>query len=106
MVEGPGVSGASETSVNSLVLLLRFHEIAIDPAQIRHQFGKDSFGVTEILLCAKELKLKARTLLTDWSWLSKTPFPALAECRDGSFVVLGRVLEDKVLIQDPRMGRP
>jgi ATP-binding cassette, subfamily B, bacterial HlyB/CyaB len=26
--------------------------------------------------------------------------------RDGSFIVLGRVFDDKVLIQDPRVGRP
>ncbi|MEW6454446.1 MAG: type I secretion system permease/ATPase [Pseudomonadota bacterium] len=106
MGEGQGVSGASETSVDSLVLLLRFHEVAIDPAQIRHQFGSSSFGVTEILLCAKELKLKARSLSTNWSRLPKTPLPALAECRDGSFVVLGKALDDKALLQDPRVGRP
>jgi hypothetical protein len=32
--------------------------------------------------------------------------PALVECTDGRFVVLGRVLEDKVLIQNPGLARP
>src|SRR5262249_8910966 len=94
------------SSVDAFVLLLRFHEIALDPAQIRHQLGTSSFGVTEILRCAKGLRLKARATVTDWTRLAKTPLPALAECHDGSFIVLGKVVDDKAIVQDPRVGRP
>ena len=105
-MHGPGVQGVSHTGVDALVLLLRFHEVAVDPAQIKHRFGNTSFGVPEILLCAKELKLKARTISTDWERLQKTPLPALAEGTDGGFFVLGKIVDDKALIQDPRVGRP
>ena len=30
------------------------------------------------------------------------PFPALAELRDGRFLVVGAFAEDRVLLQDPR----
>jgi subfamily B ATP-binding cassette protein HlyB/CyaB len=58
------------------------------------------------LRCAKELKLKARAVVADWERLGKTPLPALAECRDGSFLVLARIVDDKALVQDPSIGRP
>jgi subfamily B ATP-binding cassette protein HlyB/CyaB len=103
---GHGLRRSSESGIDALVLLLRFHQIAADPAQIQHQFAGGTFGVSEILRCAKDLKLKARALTADWQWLAKVPLPALAECRDDQFVVLGRVVDDKVLIQDPTVGRP
>src|SRR5215470_9030284 len=89
--EGQGVPGSG---IDALILILRFHELAVDPAQIRHQFAGAPFGIPEILRCAKELKLKARAVVADWGRLAKTPLPALAECRDGSFLVLARIVED------------
>jgi subfamily B ATP-binding cassette protein HlyB/CyaB len=100
--DGPSVAGSS---IDALVMLLRFHEIAVDAAQIRHQFGDASFGTPEILRCAKQFKLKARSVATEWLRLERTALPALAECRDGSFVILGKVIGDKVLVQDPKVGR-
>jgi ATP-binding cassette, subfamily B, bacterial HlyB/CyaB len=94
------------SGVDALILLLRFHQIAADPAQIRHQFANAPFGVSEILRCAKSLKLKARGLDTRWDRLAQTPLPAIVECHDGSFLVLGRMVDDKALVQDPAVGRP
>ena len=51
----------NDTGLASLVLLLRFQGIPVDPDQIRHQYGT-KIGITEILRCAKDLKLKARTI--------------------------------------------
>ena len=105
-METPGARNVQETGIEALVLLLRFHELAVDPAQIRHQYANAAFGVSEILRCAKELKFKARAQVTGWDRLAKLPLPALAECRDGGFLVLAKIVGDKALIQDPRIGRP
>src|SRR6266404_6869657 len=105
-MEGAGDRGVAGSSVGALVLILRFHEIEVDPAQIQHRYGNASFGTSEILRCAKELKLKARALTADWTRLPKTLLPALAECSDGSFLVLAKIVDDKALIQDPKVGRP
>jgi subfamily B ATP-binding cassette protein HlyB/CyaB len=96
---------AGDVSISSFGLILRFHEIAVDPAQLKHQLGA-SFGIIEILRAAKEFRLRARAVASDWQKLARTPLPALAECHDGSLIVLARVNDDKALIQDPRAGRP
>src|SRR5215470_1425910 len=96
----------ADFNIDALALLLRFHEMAVDPGQIRHQFGGATFGTSEVLRCAKQFRLKARATAADWTRLARTPLPALAECRDGSFVILGKAVEDKALIQDPKVGRP
>jgi subfamily B ATP-binding cassette protein HlyB/CyaB len=97
---------AGTGGVEALVLLLRFLDIAVSQEQIRHQFGGASVGVPEMLRCAKQLKVKARVIRSDWNRLPKTPLPAIAECGDGSFLILGKALDGKVLVQDPRVGRP
>lgn len=95
----------SDTGLACFILLLRVHGIAADPAQIRHQYG-DVIGFTEMLRCAKELKLKARVIHSTWDRLAKTALPVIVKQRDGSFFILGKVGEDQVLIQDPSMPRP
>jgi len=93
-----------DTGVTSLVLLLRFLGVAVDPEQLMHRYGR-CFGLNEILLCAKELQLKARAVDSNWGRLAKTALPSIAERRDGSFFILGKVAEDKALIHDPLSGK-
>ena len=95
----------AESGLGALVLLLRFHGIGADPEQIRHRFGAD-IGVSEMLRCAKELGLKARSYLSTWPRLAKTPLPGIAALRDGSFLLLGKVGEDQLLVQNPLLTRP
>jgi subfamily B ATP-binding cassette protein HlyB/CyaB len=65
-----------------------------------------TIGITEMLRCAKELGLKARAATTQWERLANTPLPAIAALRDGSFLIVGKVVEDKILIQHPSSPRP
>ena len=95
-----------DTGLASFVLLLRFHGIAADPAQLTHKFGGAAFGTTEMLRCAREFELKARTIESQWERLADTPLPAIARMRNGSFLILGKMTGDTVLIQDPVIGRP
>ena len=76
-----------DTGLESLALLLHFHGVAADVAQIRHRFASARVGMTEMLRCAREFKLKARALTSDWRRLGKLPLPAWAAPRGG---VLGR----------------
>ena len=69
----------AESGLAALVLLLRFHNIGADSEQIRHRFGND-IGVSEMLRCAKEFGLKARTYQSSWQRLIKTPLPASRYC--------------------------
>jgi len=95
----------AQSGLAALVLLLRFHSIGADPEQIRHRFG-DDIGVSEMLRCAKQFGLKARTYRSSWPRLTKTPLPGIAVLRDGCYLLLGKASEDQVLVQDPLSARP
>jgi subfamily B ATP-binding cassette protein HlyB/CyaB len=97
---------SADPGLEALVTLLHFQGVAADRDQIRHRLGTDNIGAPEILRCAKELGLKARTHRTKWSRLARTPLPAIAALQDGGFMVLAKVGEDKVLVQSPPTSRP
>ena len=97
---------AGDPGLAALVMLLRCHGIGAESGQIRHRCGTATIGITEMLRCAKELGLKARAPTTNWDRLASTPLPGIAALRDGGFLILGKVAEDKVLIQHPSSPRP
>src|SRR5882757_4419249 len=99
-------SGGRDSGLDCLSLLLRFHQIAVDADQIRHQFSGEAIGVTEMLRCAKDLKLKARAVTTTWAGLMKLPLPAIIELKDKSFFIVGKVTADDALVQIPSENRP
>ncbi len=67
-----GAKHLEDAGLGCLTLLLRFHGIAADPTQISHQFSGAAIGIAEMLRCAREFKIKARAVTTDW--------PRLANC--------------------------
>ncbi len=95
-----------DPGLDILVLLLRFHGIAVDPQQLRHRFGPGQIGVAEMLRCSKELGLKSRLYETQWERLARTPLPGIAVLRDGTFLLLAKVNEHKALVQKPSEPRP
>ncbi|MEH2556340.1 subfamily B ATP-binding cassette protein HlyB/CyaB [Bradyrhizobium algeriense] len=95
-----------ESGLVAVAILLRCHGIAADPEQIRHRMGAAKLGVTEILRCAKEFGLKARAQKSNWSRLAVTPLPGIALLRDGGFLILGQVVDDKLMVQRPLSPRP
>ncbi|MEH2516378.1 subfamily B ATP-binding cassette protein HlyB/CyaB [Bradyrhizobium sp. AZCC 1610] len=95
-----------ESGLVAVAILLRCHGIAADPGQIRHRMGAARVGVTEILRVAKEFGLKARAQKTSWSRLAVTPLPGIALLRDGGFLILGKVVDDKLLVQRPLSPQP
>ena len=97
---------AADPGLAVLVLLLRYHGIAADPAQISHRVGAVGIGIPEMLRSAKELGLKARSRQTNWDSLANTPLPAIAALRDGGFLFLAKVGDDKALVQSPLSPRP
>src|SRR5262245_46216487 len=99
-------AAAADPGLSVLVAMLRFHDVGIDPAQLRHRLGHRTVGVPEMVRCAKELGLKARSYKTNWKRLASTPMPGIAVLRDGDFVVLGKVGGDRAIVQSPQSPRP
>ena len=102
-------SGAAlDTGLTCLVMLARFHQIAADPEQLAHQFkaSADTFSKADILLAAKHLGLQAKLVKAAIDRLDRTPLPAMALDKDGSYFILARFDADKALIHDPKAERP
>ena len=99
-------SNGDDSGLEALVTLLHFQGVAADREQIRHRFGTNKIGASEILRCAKDFGLKARACRTKWSRLAKTPLPAIASLRDGRFMVVAKASDDEVLVQSPQDSRP
>jgi subfamily B ATP-binding cassette protein HlyB/CyaB len=97
-----------DSGLACLIMVARFHGLAADAAQLAHEFKESgkSFGSFEVLLAAKKLGLQAKQVRTRLSRLSHTPLPAVAMGADGEFFVIARADEARVLIHDPRTGRP
>jgi subfamily B ATP-binding cassette protein HlyB/CyaB len=95
-----------DTGLQCLSLLLRFHQVSVDPEQIAHQFSGAPIGVSEMLRCAKDLRLKARAVNETWAGLIKLPLPAIVELKDKGFIIVGKVTADDALVQNPSENRP
>jgi subfamily B ATP-binding cassette protein HlyB/CyaB len=104
-VENPNLRPA-DPGLTALVMLLRFHGVGVDPEQLRHRLGKDVVGVSDMVRCAKELGLKVRLYRTTWERLATTPLPGIAALKDGNFLFIGKVSEDKAIVQSPLSSRP
>lgn len=99
-------SASKDSGLQCLSLLLRFHQVAVDPTQIAHQFSGAPIGVTEMLRCAKQLKLRARAVTEDWTGLTKLPLPAVVELKDKTFLIVAQVKGEDALVQIPSENRP
>src|ERR1700738_937106 len=106
MTAHPEIPGLNDPGLIALIMLLRFHGVGADPAQIRHQRGTKVIGTADMIRCATECGLTARELKTSWARLVTTPLPAIAALKDGGFLLLGKLGDDKVVVQSPRSTRP
>jgi ABC-type bacteriocin/lantibiotic exporter with double-glycine peptidase domain len=97
---------APDPGLSALVMLLRFYGVGVEAEQLRHRFGQSRIGVSEMIRCAKDLGLKARSYRTTWKKLAATALPGIAALRDGGFLILAKAGDDQALVQWPLEPRP
>lgn len=98
----PGANGL-DTGILCLAMMLQFHKMAADPAQLAHEHAPAS-GMIDLLglvRAAKQVGLKSRTGTLKINRLEKAPLPAIAEAQDGTFFILARANDENALIQIP-----
>lgn len=99
-----------DTGLACLALLAQFHEKPFNADQLIHELGlggDERFSTETLLLSFKRLELKARAVEdVSWARLQKLALPAIAELNDGTFVVVAKMAPDKVLVNDPKEGKP
>jgi len=98
----------TDSGLECLVTLARFHGIAASAEQLRHELAHSSqpFGRDQLLLAARQLGLLAKAVDTQAQRLAQTPLPAIAEAGDGTFFILARVDQGQALIQVSGQSRP
>jgi subfamily B ATP-binding cassette protein HlyB/CyaB len=86
-------------TLSCLATLFRFHGIAIGAEALSREFpSSETISADDIVRLARRQHLKARRTSSSYGRLEAAPLPALARAKDGSFFILGRCNEDKVLI--------
>jgi len=97
-----------DTGLVCLVMMARILEKQVDARQLSHEMGRNSqnFDETDILQAAKSVGIRAKTFSSEWKQLATTPLPAIARRKNGTFFIIAKVTQGKVLIQDPEAGRP
>jgi subfamily B ATP-binding cassette protein HlyB/CyaB len=97
---------AFEQGVTALTILSRLHGRSVAPEEVRQHCKGDVFGVTEMLNCGRALGMKLRARDSDWAGLSLLSLPAIAALRTGGFLLLGQIVEDRVVVADLTSRRP
>ena len=97
---------SNQSALASLATLLRFHGIAVDLDQLAHRAGGAQFGAAEIVRAARDHGLKSKSRSASMKRLSGLPLPAIIRRREGTFLILAKVADEKVLLHDPVNGRP
>lgn len=97
-----------ESGIRALVVLAQFHQIAIDPGRIRHEFGDPGvpFTLEDILRAARAFGFRARKVESSLERLSSGILPAIGVNTQGKFFIIAKIDRDeqgtvqKVLIQE------
>lgn len=95
-----------DPGLTALVMIARFHGIAADAQQLRHTAGVGGhrFDETQLVLSARTLGLKVRSVKVAAARLKTTPLPALALARDGAHFLLAACDGAKALTMSPGEG--
>jgi subfamily B ATP-binding cassette protein HlyB/CyaB len=95
----------SDTGLCCLLIMCRLHGVAADAAQLQHQFGSALFEEQTLLLAARRLGMRAKSVKQDPSRLERAPLPAVGMAPDGKFFIVAKFddtpNEGRVLIQRP-----
>lgn len=95
-----------DTGLACFAIMASFFEKPVSLDQIRHKYDRQNshFEEYELLQLAREFSLKARFVNTKWERLDKINLPAIAQTKDKSYFVIGKVVDEQILIQDPAAG--
>src|SRR5579859_5162014 len=106
MSDGELPAQHQDTAAAALAFILQLLGLPANAAELLHQSGKASLDEADLLRLARRFPVKARVVASTLERLQATPMPVLAHIRDGGWLVVGRVGDGKILVQDPRAALP
>jgi subfamily B ATP-binding cassette protein HlyB/CyaB len=94
-------SSLLDSGVVCLHFLLSYHGVCSSPEQIYHDFSgaEGNFDLIALVRAARKNGLKSKAISINFKKLSKLPLPAIAELKNGTFIVVAKIAEDRVLVQ-------
>ncbi|VVD65748.1 Toxin RTX-I translocation ATP-binding protein [Pandoraea iniqua] len=96
---------ARDSAVESVVILLSFFRLPANAAQIHRELAGDEVNAAQLVRLLRRLGLKSRQVSVLPARLEKTPLPAIAVMRDGTFMLLGKIAEGLAVVQDSCSGQ-
>ena len=91
----------------ALAVFLRLLGVAnTNPRQAGNLSTARGLGLNEIVRRARVSGVKAHARTIDWVQLARAPLPAIAVLRNGEFLALGRIAEERVVVVRPRARAP
>ena len=100
-------SPTTDPAADALALGLQILGLPVNAADIVHQSGRQKLDATDLIRFALQpSRSKSWLVRSNIGRLATTPLPALARRRDGSWLVVGRVSDREILVQDPRKPLP
>jgi subfamily B ATP-binding cassette protein HlyB/CyaB len=95
-----------DSAAAALAFVLQLIGLPANPAEILHQSGRAHLDEADLLRIARRQPVKARLVSADLKRLQTMPLPALARLKSGGWLVVGRIAEGAVLVQDPTSATP
>ncbi|NVZ27942.1 type I secretion system permease/ATPase [Pseudomonas gingeri] len=90
-----------DSGIASLVVIAQLSGVAVSTERLKHLSGLSGpIDALTLVRLARQIALRARTTTSQISRLAQTPLPAIAELRDGRFLVLAKCANDNVLLHD------
>lgn len=106
--EMPSSKPIQDGGLICLVTVARMNGIPADYNQLKRAFSPSEKPIDTLTLvrAAKQIDLKAKETITTLNKLTKLPLPAIAILNNGTYIVLAKADQEKVLILDPQQERP
>lgn len=100
------VQHQEDPALLALVLMLRLHGVTSKLDQVRRKLGNRTPGIKEMRRVASRLGLDARAQTTSWDALTLANYPLLATLHDGRFLIVAKITDSELLVQDPAASSP
>ncbi|QEL22546.1 HlyD family type I secretion periplasmic adaptor subunit [Bosea sp. F3-2] len=95
-----------QSGLLALEMLLRLRGVAATVEELRRHIGNGAVGIAEMLRGARAYGFAGRSQSVTWDKLVDLPLPCIAELRNGGFLLLGKVSEEKAVVVASNITQP
>lgn len=90
-----------DSGIASLIVVAQLSGVAASAERLTHLSGQTGrVDAITLVRLARQIDLKARLITSQASRIAQTPLPAIAELKNGNFMVLAKSSNDAVLLHD------